>query len=204
MSDVRFPSVSIIETCVSSSEHGLATHFIPSRRVPMLLERLAELERPHPSLVDRTIEELSEEPDRTSPSSPFTGPTRVALDYAFRHDTIEPILKDLETFSQSDNSDVATWASKTLSMLHMRSPTSLKVAIQAIRRGKKLSLLEALEMELRIATAFCVSYFLASCECRRHLTRNQERCKSRFYHWHPIRACEEGERRSPRLVSCHH
>ncbi|KAF8911054.1 3-hydroxyisobutyryl-CoA hydrolase [Gymnopilus junonius] len=136
-------------------EHGLATHFIPSRRIPMLLDRLAELDHPHSSLVDRTIEELSVEREPTEPSSPLTGARRVALDHAFRHNAVEPIIKDLEVFSQSEDADVAKWASNTLSMLRMRSPTSLKVALEAIRRGKKLTLLQTLEMELQLATAFC-------------------------------------------------
>ncbi|KAF4614630.1 hypothetical protein D9613_003181 [Agrocybe pediades] len=136
-------------------EHGLATHYIPSRRIPMLLARLAELEDPHPSLIDRIIEDLSSEREPSEPPAPFTGAKRVALDHAFRHNTVEPIINDLEIFAEHEDSSISTWASETLKMLEMRSPTSLKVALEAIRRGKKLSLLQALEMELKIATAFC-------------------------------------------------
>ncbi|PPQ93242.1 hypothetical protein CVT25_015240 [Psilocybe cyanescens] len=136
-------------------EHGLATHYIPSRRIPMLLDRLAELNQPHASLVDRTIEDLSAEREPTETPAPFTGAKRVALDYAFRHNKVEAIINDLEIFSNGEDAEIAKWASDTLTMLHQRSPTSLKVALQAIRRGSKLSLLQSLEMELRIATAFC-------------------------------------------------
>ncbi|KAH9483961.1 3-hydroxyisobutyryl-CoA hydrolase, mitochondrial [Psilocybe cubensis] len=136
-------------------EHGLATHYIPSRRIPMLLDRLAELNQPHSSLVDRIIEDLSAEREPTETPAPFTGAKRVALDYAFRHNKVESIINDLEIFAASDNAEVAKWASDTLVMLHQRSPTSLKVALQAIRRGSNLSLLQSLEMELKIATAFC-------------------------------------------------
>jgi len=123
----------------------------------MLLDRLAELNQPHPSLVDRTIEEFSLEREPNEPPSPFIGKKRIALDHAFRHNTVEEIFIDLETFTRSEDADVASWASSTLQMLHLRSPTSLKVALKATRLGANMTLREALNMELGIATAFCVS-----------------------------------------------
>lgn len=141
------------------SELGIATHFVPARRIPMLLEQLAELHNPHANKIDRTIEDFAAEREPTEPPAPFTGAKRVALDSAFRHNTVERIVKDLEVFSESSaDASVKQWAADTLKMLNMRSPTSLKVALEAIRRGKNLTLLETLNMELKIATAFCVSF----------------------------------------------
>ena len=140
------------------SEHGFATHFVPARRIPMLLDQLAELPNPHASEIDRTIENFVAEREPTEPPAPFTGAKRIALDSAFRHNEVHLIVKDLEVFSQqSANASVRQWATNTLALLQMHSPTSLKVALEAIRRGKKLTLLETLNMELKIATAFCVS-----------------------------------------------
>ncbi|KAF8163438.1 3-hydroxyisobutyryl-CoA hydrolase [Crassisporium funariophilum] len=137
-------------------EHGVATHFIPSRRIPMLLDRLAELDQPSADLINRTIEELSSEREPSEASSPFIGAKRTALDSAFRHNTVEKITEELEALSRtSEDASVKQWAADTLNTLHMNSPTSLKVALKAIRRGKKLTLLETLDMELKIATAFC-------------------------------------------------
>jgi len=122
----------------------------------MLLDRLAELHNPRASLINGTIENFAAERDPTEPPAPFTGATRLALDSAFRHNEVEHIVEDLEMFSRtSANASVKQWASDALEMLHMRSPTSLKVALTAIRRGKNLSLLDTLNMELKIATAFC-------------------------------------------------
>ena len=141
------------------SEHGFATHFVPARRIPMLLDQLAELHEPHSEKINSTIEDFVGEREPTEPPAPFTGVKRIALDSAFRHNEVERIIEDLEVFSQtSANASVKQWASDTLVMLHMRSPTSLKVALKAIRCGKKLTLLETLNMELKIATAFCVSF----------------------------------------------
>ena len=124
----------------------------------MLLDRLAELNQPHSSVVDRTVEEFSLEREPNDPPSPFVGTKRIALDHAFRHNTVEEIIADLETFSHSEDAEVAKWAGDTLEMLHLRSPTSLKVALKAIRLGANMALRQALDMELGIATAFCVSF----------------------------------------------
>ena len=123
----------------------------------MLIDRLAELSKPHLGLIDRTIEDLSAEREPDDPPPPFVGPKRVALDSAFRHDSVEKIIIDLENLTKTEDSSVAQWASETMAMLHMRSPTSLKVGLEAIRRGRRMTLGQALNMELKIATAFCVS-----------------------------------------------
>ena len=141
------------------SELGFATHYIPSRRIPILLDRLASLEDAHISVIDRTIEEFSSERLAEEPPTPLTGETRIALDWAFRHDTVEDILADLESLKDHSNPSVSRWAHKTLGSFHLRSPTSLKVSLKAIRTGRKMTLLEALQMEVKIAGAFCVRSF---------------------------------------------
>ena len=100
---------------------------------------------------------MSSERESDEITSPLVGDIRVALDSAFRHDSIELILKDLKYFSQSPDLAVGSWAMQTLQSLQMRSPTSLKVALKAIRKGKNMTLLDVFQMELGIATAYCVS-----------------------------------------------
>lgn len=143
------------------SEHGFATHYIPSRRVPILLERLSTLETTDKAAIDRTLEELSSEREPEEPPAPFTDVKRVAIDVAFRHDRVERIIAELEMFAMDSDPEISQWATDTLATLHERSPTSLKVALKAIRLGKTQSLVEALNMELKIATAFCVRVYLA-------------------------------------------
>jgi len=136
-------------------EHGFATHYIPSTSIPTLMARLADLDNPTPELIDRAIEELHAERQPNDAAGKFTGKTRQALDSAFSHDTVEDIIKSLEAFASHEDTGVRDWAKATLETLRMRSPTSLKVALAAVRRGKKLSLLESLQMEMGIATAYC-------------------------------------------------
>ncbi|KAJ7749541.1 3-hydroxyisobutyryl-CoA hydrolase [Mycena maculata] len=136
-------------------EHGFATHYIPARRIPMLLDRLSNLETTDKTTIDRTLEELCSEREQEEPPTPFIKEKRAALDYAFRHDRVERIFTDLELFSTNSDPTISQWALETLAALRLRSPTSLKVALRAIRLGKTQTLTEAMNMELKIATAFC-------------------------------------------------
>ncbi|KAF5373676.1 hypothetical protein D9758_000876 [Tetrapyrgos nigripes] len=138
------------------SEHGIATHYIPAKRIPMLLESVSAVENPTFDQVNQLIEENVSEPEHPGRfESDFVGVKRFFLDYAFRHDKVEDIYGALEEIKKSTEGDISEWASKTISHLNMRSPTSLKVALRAIRAGRSMNLLEALKMEFNIAAAYC-------------------------------------------------
>lgn len=121
------------------------------------MAHLSEYENPSFAQINCTIEELHSERQSDEPSGKLTGAIRVALDSAFRHNSVEKIVESLATLSSSRDTHVSGWAKQTLETLHMRSPTSLKVALAAIRRGGNMSLRDALQMEMGIATAYCVS-----------------------------------------------
>lgn len=119
---------------------------------------MAEFDDPSFSQINRTIEELHAERQPHEPNSNLTGIVRQALDTAFSHNSMEEIFQSLEALESVLDVRVRSWAKQTLETLHMRSPTSLKVALAALRRGKQMTLSEALQMEIRIASAFCVSW----------------------------------------------
>ncbi|CCO27584.1 hypothetical protein BN14_01568 [Rhizoctonia solani AG-1 IB] len=135
-------------------EFGLATHFVPQRRLPTLLAALSSLADSSPEAINRTIEEHSAEISPEDPSGAFGGERRKVLDACFSHNRVESIIKDLEDVASSTGSQ-AQWAQETLDAMLARSPTSLRVALQAVRRGKHKELADALQMEMGIATAFC-------------------------------------------------
>jgi len=148
---------------IDPSEHGLATHYIPSARVPMLLGYLAALEKPTYAQVNEVIEDLYYDRQPTDPVAPLSGAVRLALDSAFSQETVEGIISTLRTFITDDaGADVVQWAKDTLAILEERGPTSLKLTLTSIRRGKLLDLLECLKMELGIAATFCVSFMVNS------------------------------------------
>jgi 3-hydroxyisobutyryl-CoA hydrolase len=142
------------------SAHGLATHYIPRRRIPDVLEALASLEDPTLDTINSTIELSYLEPEGSEPPIELTGPIRVVLDSAFSRKSVEEILESLEKYAQSSNEQVKAWAASTLEALNLRSPTSLRVALHALRESKDGGLIEALRTELGIATALCVRYSL--------------------------------------------
>ncbi|CAE6451236.1 unnamed protein product [Rhizoctonia solani] len=135
-------------------EFGLATHFVPQRRLPTLLAALSSLADPSPEAVNRTIEEHSAEISPEDPPATFGGERRRVLDACFSNNNVEAIIKDLKDVASSTGSQ-AQWAQETLDAMLARSPTSLRVALEAVRRGKHLELADALQLEMGIATAFC-------------------------------------------------
>ena len=141
-----------------SSGHGLATHYVPSRRIPSLLESLASLEDPSLEIINSTIEEFYYEPDADESTIPLRGPVRVALDSAFCHQSVEDIMTALEAHTLSMDAAVSSWATETLKVLNLRSPTSLRIALHAFRRSKNSKLRDVLRTELGIATALCVRH----------------------------------------------
>lgn len=112
-------------------------------------------------MINSLIEDHYEESIADEKSNPFVGDVRSAIDTAFRHDSVDEIVESLIEMRENGTRSVKKWADKTLTTLELRSPTSLKVTLQALRRGKDLSLAEALRMEMGIATAFLVSLCLS-------------------------------------------
>jgi len=141
------------------SELGLATHYIPSSRIPLLHEHLSSLEDGGDNRVAKVIDDLYDEQDPNEPPSALIGRIREALDAAFSGNSVERIVSKLRDLAANNEAgDVQQWATKTLSMIEDRSPTSLHVALQAIRRAKTMSLAEAFKMELGLVSVFCVRF----------------------------------------------
>jgi 3-hydroxyisobutyryl-CoA hydrolase len=140
---------------------------VPARRIPQLIERLAAMEDASLEAINATLEEHAQELTAADPPCALVGPVRAALDRAFRFNRVGSIVKELGKLAESADEPevVREWAKKTAETLAKRSPTSLKVALHALRKGKTMSLAEALDMELGIATAFCVRHTRRVC-CR--------------------------------------
>lgn len=110
--------------------------------------------------INAVIEEHYEDPLEGEKVGTILGEHRAALDTAFGHNTVEEIFESLRKMQEPMSGMIGEWAKTTLSTLELRCPTSLKVALEAVRRGRKLSLANALRMEMGIATAFLVRPYL--------------------------------------------
>ncbi|KPV75729.1 uncharacterized protein RHOBADRAFT_13973, partial [Rhodotorula graminis WP1] len=137
---------------------GLATHYVPSERLAALETRLSELDvsATHDT-VNSVIEEFAADASELAQALkayPLVGPVRRAIDAIFSRPTAEAMIV-LAHDGEVDMSALQRWARETREAIELRSPTSVKLTIKAIREGAKLSIDEVLMMDARIAAACC-------------------------------------------------
>jgi enoyl-CoA hydratase len=120
---------------------GIATHWIKSVNFPALLDRLCSSSAPEGVLAD-----LKE--------SPEPGPIaalRPIIDATFGADTVEDIFANLARIEHTGGPQ-AQWAAATAATILSRSPTSLKLALAQVRRGRSWSFEECMQAEFRIVS----------------------------------------------------
>ena len=120
---------------------GVATHRVPSARVPELLDGLCGA-----AAVDDVIMQFTQPAESGAILA-----RRPTIDRAFAHDTVETILANLDTAAQMGGSQ-ADWASTTAATIRSRSPTSLKLALAQVRRGRSWTFEECMRAEFRIVS----------------------------------------------------
>jgi enoyl-CoA hydratase len=120
---------------------GVATHYVASPRFPELLDALAGTV-PVDAVVSAFAEKLG-----IGPLSIY----RQAIDRLFSGERIEQILEALDRESISRNSE-AGWAGATAAAIRGKSPTSLKIALAQLRRGKDWSFADCMKAEYRIVS----------------------------------------------------
>jgi enoyl-CoA hydratase len=115
---------------------GVATHRVPSTRLPALLEGL------YGSVsVDAVLSAFSE----PAGEGPITA-RRAAIDRLFAGDEVEHILNKLDTETGHD----AGWARTTAANIRGKSPLSLKLALVQVRRGRDWDFASCMQAEFRI------------------------------------------------------
>jgi enoyl-CoA hydratase/carnithine racemase len=138
---------------------NIATHFIQS-------EKLADLERDieanlpiDPAESRKYIKDLLDRYQSISQNKPDPATSHIAkhkdaIQRIFGEEvtSIEQIFSLLSTEAAKTDAESATaaWASKTLSTLQKMSPTSLKITLAQLQRGRSLDLPECLKMEFRM------------------------------------------------------
>lgn len=118
---------------------GVATHCVPAGKFESIKAAMIEAEP-----IDAVLDGLHE-PRGDSVLQRLRGP----VDRIFSARSLEDILKGLER----EQGEWKDWAQETLSILATRSPLSLKVTFEALKRGSGFKTLkEALAVEYRLAT----------------------------------------------------
>ncbi|XVE90841.1 hypothetical protein DITRI_Ditri20bG0108400 [Diplodiscus trichospermus] len=109
---------------------GLATHFVPSAKLPMLEAAICDLDSSDPIIISSIIDQYCEQPSLKEQS---VYNRLDVIDRCFSQKTVEEILSALEreVVHQMDG-----WISATIQALKMASPTSLKISLRSIREGR--------------------------------------------------------------------
>jgi enoyl-CoA hydratase len=118
---------------------GLATHYVTTDRLEVLVAALAAQARLDHATVDRLL----------AAASADAGPNVVAgrqagVDRAFAGESVEAIVRALEA-------EPAEWAQEALHTLRRASPTSLKTTLRQLRAGRGLDIKEMFRIEYRLA-----------------------------------------------------
>ena len=122
---------------------GVATHRVSSARLPDLLDALCG-DVPVDALLAAFAEPAGEGPVMAR---------RSAIDRLFAADRVEDVLARLDREAIAAGRD-ADWAAATAATIRSRAPTSLKVALAQVRRGKAWSFEECMRAEFRIVSRF--------------------------------------------------
>jgi enoyl-CoA hydratase/carnithine racemase len=124
---------------------GLADYCVPYEQFADLEQRLDQQDWSIPPvqaltnlLVSMGCTELPDAPFKT---------LFPAIEKHFGHDSVAAIRQSLAEESRPEYSD---WAADTLAVIDSRSPLSVSVTLEMLRRGRELSLAECFRMELHL------------------------------------------------------
>jgi enoyl-CoA hydratase len=118
---------------------GVATHRVASARFAELLDALCGS-----GSVDDIIAAFAQSAGESALIH-----ASATIDRFFVDDRVEAILARLERAAGGDD---AAWAKKTAATIRSKSPTSLKIALAQMRRGKQWSFADCMRAEFRIVS----------------------------------------------------
>jgi enoyl-CoA hydratase/carnithine racemase len=120
---------------------GVATHRVPSSKFPELLDGLCGS-----AGVNDVIGAFVQPPESGALLA-----HRATIDHVFAADTVETILANLDRVAQTGGLQTE-WAAATVATIRSRSPTSLKLALAQVQRGRSWTFEECMRAEFRIVS----------------------------------------------------
>ncbi|MBP5855754.1 enoyl-CoA hydratase/isomerase family protein [Marivibrio halodurans] len=122
---------------------GLATHVVGSDDLPALEAALAgaSLKGDAAAAIGAVLADFNRHA-----GEPVLAPNRAIIDRCFAHDRLEDIFDALAA-------DGSAFAAETLAVLEKKSPTSMKVTLAQLRRGRELGFDACMTMEYRLSQA---------------------------------------------------
>ncbi|WCJ23095.1 3-hydroxyisobutyryl-CoA hydrolase mitochondrial [Euphorbia peplus] len=125
---------------------GLATHFVPSGKLPLLEEALHKVDSSDIAIISNVINKYSQQPDLKDQSA-FRRLN--VIDKCFSRRSAEDILSALETERKKKDD---AWIASTIQSLKKASPTSLKISLRSIREGRLQGVGQCLVREYRMVS----------------------------------------------------
>lgn len=130
---------------------GFATHFVPSTLLTSLLHDFKNStdSLALPFVVDSILRKYAVNPFANSDvpvSDSLLHSKRAVIEYCFGGQSVEDIFSRLEERATSD-----PWAQTTLEDLKTKSPSSLKITFESIRRARFMNIDECLRMDFRVS-----------------------------------------------------
>ncbi|BAU02536.1 hypothetical protein VIGAN_11208500 [Vigna angularis var. angularis] len=110
---------------------GLATHFVPSTKLTSLENALQVLNSPNVSTISALIETFAEKPN-VKEDSPFR--RLEVINKCFSKETVEEIIESLEEHESENGAE--KWITNALSFMRSSCPTSLKIFLKSIKKGR--------------------------------------------------------------------
>jgi enoyl-CoA hydratase len=124
---------------------GIATHRVASARFPDLVEALCGAV-PVDAILGAFAQPAGEGP---------VAPRRGSIDRLFAHNRVEDILAALDAAASQNGTQQGTdaaFASATAALMRTKSPTSLKIVLEQMRRGSALDFTQCMRTEFRIVS----------------------------------------------------
>jgi len=120
---------------------GVATHHVASARFADLIDALAGTVS-----VDAVLAAFAEPPAKGAVTA-----LAPSIGRLFAGDSVEAILAALDQAAAASGAE-AEWAGRMAVLIRTKSPTSLKVALQQVRRGAHWSFAQCMQAEFRIVS----------------------------------------------------
>jgi enoyl-CoA hydratase/carnithine racemase len=134
---------------IDGVQTGLATKRVGSKSLPDLIDALCSNVP-----VDAVIGAFAEP---VPPSAGMIMARRSAIDRLFKADRIEDLFLGLDAEAAEGGADAA-FARDTAALIRTKSPTSLKVTLALLRRGRTLDFAECMRTEFRVASRFAAGH----------------------------------------------
>jgi len=129
---------------------GLATHFCPAEKLPFLEKQLTNL-----TASQASIEEVSSIIDEVAAGAvPDADKAKLEANAAAIEDCFGDLSRKAEEIVSRLESHSSNWSQKALKTLLSKSPLSVKVSLEALRRHQAVSLKEAFIAEYRLSQWF--------------------------------------------------